>query len=407
MKSNFITRALLLCLLIAFNILAFAQQPNRPPQPQADFYIALEEIPTPITPLANDTDPDGDNLNWRPLNGPFNGRLDTLFNGTIVYIGDLNYFGPDFIFYRVCDDGTPIRCAFSTITINVVNVNDRPVAVSDTFTINEDQTALLNVLQNDLDVDNDPLEIRTITTPPQQGAATIVNNRIQYTPAENYYGTDVLRYRVCDTSFNPLTSCAQAFVYITVLPVNDAPVAVTDSAYINIKETTQVEVSVLGNDFDIEEDSLKLTQVFAGNGFSQQAILSFDSNGVVSISSQSCGRDTVYYVVCDYQDCDTGNILLEVYCPYNEDEDLILLPEGFSPNGDGLNDVLVFKNAEVLKPIKLQVFNRFGTIVFESADYQNNWDGTHRNEPLPDGTYFYQLELPSGKKRVNYLMLNR
>ena len=52
----------------------------------------------------------------------------------------------------------------------------------------------------------------------------------------------------------------------------------------------------------------------------------------------------------------------------------IFIPEGFSPNGDGINDYFVIKGADKYV-INLQVFNRWGNKVYESQHYINNWDG--------------------------------
>jgi gliding motility-associated-like protein len=72
--------------------------------------------------------------------------------------------------------------------------------------------------------------------------------------------------------------------------------------------------------------------------------------------------------------------------------DIIVKPVNvFTPNGDGVNDFLRFDLLEVLGG-KLQVFNRWGEKIFESADYQNDWDGGDYKA----GTYFYILEIFDG-----------
>ena len=38
------------------------------------------------------------------------------------------------------------------------------------------------------------------------------------------------------------------------------------------------------------------------------------------------------------------------------------------------------------------MYNRYGSKVFESQDYKNDWDGTYKNKPLPDGTYYYVID---------------
>ena len=82
------------------------------------------------------------------------------------------------------------------------------------------------------------------------------------------------------------------------------------------------------------------------------------------------------------------------------------IPEGFSPNGDGINDVLVIRGAQNFPNNKLTVFNRWGDKVFTSNAYKNTWDGTSQIElgiggnELPIGTYFYILDLGNGSKAM-------
>ena len=49
---------------------------------------------------------------------------------------------------------------------------------------------------------------------------------------------------------------------------------------------------------------------------------------------------------------------------------------------------------------RITIFNRWGYLVFKREEYKNNWDGTHENQPLPDGVYFYILEI-EGKTAQN------
>lgn len=65
--------------------------------------------------------------------------------------------------------------------------------------------------------------------------------------------------------------------------------------------------------------------------------------------------------------------------------------EAFTPNGDGLNDLWLVTKGYCLKRAKVQVFNRYGAMVFQSEDYKNNWAGTYEGKPLADGTYYYLI----------------
>jgi gliding motility-associated-like protein len=73
--------------------------------------------------------------------------------------------------------------------------------------------------------------------------------------------------------------------------------------------------------------------------------------------------------------------------------DKIIIPNVFTPNGDGNNDFFVVKNLQLGKaPIK--IYNRWGKIVFESTGYNNDWNGKNVN----DGVYYYILENPKDEK---------
>jgi len=75
------------------------------------------------------------------------------------------------------------------------------------------------------------------------------------------------------------------------------------------------------------------------------------------------------------------------------------IPEGYSPNGDGINDLFVIVGINYYPENTIIIFNRWGDKVFEASPYQNTWDGTSTigirmgGNELPIGTYFYLLDL--------------
>jgi gliding motility-associated-like protein len=81
------------------------------------------------------------------------------------------------------------------------------------------------------------------------------------------------------------------------------------------------------------------------------------------------------------------------------------LPNVFTPNGDGANDLFIpFKNWRFVERIELQIFNRWGNLVFETQDPDINWNGTNRSgDELADGTYFYVCKVY--EKRVEGVVL--
>ncbi len=92
--------------------------------------------------------------------------------------------------------------------------------------------------------------------------------------------------------------------------------------------------------------------------------------------------------------------------------DDLVIPEGFSPNGDNKNDVFVIKDIEKWEA-SLRVYNRYGHLVYFAENYQNNWDGSASQNSyfaatgLPDGTYYYALKLKDGRQKISFLILQR
>ena len=91
------------------------------------------------------------------------------------------------------------------------------------------------------------------------------------------------------------------------------------------------------------------------------------------------------------------------------------IPQGLSPNGDGMNDCLVLDHLEASDDIvKAEIYNRYGVKVFELNDYTNQWCGqdassgdSSSNDLLPVGTYFYVIQFNSGKKPItSWIYLN-
>ena len=76
-------------------------------------------------------------------------------------------------------------------------------------------------------------------------------------------------------------------------------------------------------------------------------------------------------------------------------------PTVITPNLDGKNDIFVIDYLDQLYPeCRVTVFNRWGSVVYESVGYEDPWNGTFKGEELPMGTYFYKIELNDDKATV-------
>ncbi len=73
-------------------------------------------------------------------------------------------------------------------------------------------------------------------------------------------------------------------------------------------------------------------------------------------------------------------------------------PKLLTPNGDGFYDTWVVLNCTSIKAVKVNVYNRWGGLVYTNNVYRNQWDGTYNGKPLPDGTYYYVIEVEEPNK---------
>jgi gliding motility-associated-like protein len=147
------------------------------------------------------------------------------------------------------------------------------------------------------------------------------------------------------------------------------------------------------------DGSIDLT-VFDGSG---NFTYDWSNGGTTSDLSGLAGG--VYTVnVTDEQGCTvTDSITLK-------EPEAIKLPNGFTPNGDGFNDSYVIKGIQGYPGNKVNIFNRWGNLVYSTQDYQNNWGGVSNDgNLLPDGTYFIVVDLnKEGTENVkNYIDLRR
>ncbi len=86
----------------------------------------------------------------------------------------------------------------------------------------------------------------------------------------------------------------------------------------------------------------------------------------------------------------------------------IIIPNVITPNGDATNQYFYIKNLDKFPGSKLDIYDRWGKIVYESSDYQNNWEGlSSSGAKLSDGVYYYILYLSTGKKYPGFVQLIR
>jgi hypothetical protein len=175
-----------------------------------------------------------------------------------------------------------------TCTFYNEDINDPPFAMNDSYTINEDTPTLLSVLDNDNDVDGDGLTIFSVGNF-NNGLPQIQGSQILFTPTLNFNGAASFTYTISD---GDLTDTA--LVEIDVLPVNDPPVAVNDSAVTD--EDTPVVIDVKSNDSDPDGDTttiIIISNATNGNATTDGATATYTPNAGFS------GVDAFTYALQD------------------------------------------------------------------------------------------------------------
>jgi VCBS repeat-containing protein len=180
----------------------------------------------------------------------------------------------------------------STVTVNVSPVNDSPMAAPDAFTTAED-TALVvaapGVLANDTDIDGPGLQAVRVSGPSHGTLILDASGSLRYSPAVNYYGSDLFWYKVSDgTSFS-----TAAVVNLTITPVNDAPTGITltggfvpENAPVGTEVgslTTQDPETTIGFSYSLSGEGAGVVELFNVNHLRTKAGLDFEARSTYTL----------------------------------------------------------------------------------------------------------------------------
>lgn len=175
-------------------------------------------------------------------------------------------------------------------------------------------------------------------------------------------------------SHAPSISVNQAGIYNLTVTVDGC----SNSDTVELKELSPPSVG-LGRDTilcNADELEIKLPSrdgnYLWSNGERGQTITISEPGTYWVVISNKCGKagDTI---TVDFGVCNVG------------------LPTGFSPNGDGINDVL-YVRGQGITTLELQLYNRWGQLIFETTDQKKGWDGTFNGQPQPMDAYAYVLK---------------
>lgn len=96
--------------------------------------------------------------------------------------------------------------------------------------------------------------------------------------------------------------------------------------------------------------------------------------------------------------CDTGAVIIDVMLDPLDPG--VYVPDGITPNGDGVNDRLIIEGIENHEENELLIFDRWGNLIFQASPYKNSWEGNYNNVGLPEGAYYYVLKTDVTNKKT-------
>ena len=222
---------------------------NHPPVADPQSVSTPEDTPLAITLTGSDLD--GDPILFFIATPPSNGSLSGA-PPNVTYTPFANSSGLDSFTFEVEDDS--LISPPATVTIDVLPVNDPPIAHDKTVTT--PTNAALPVILTGSDIEGDPLTFG-VGTGPANGALTGVPPNLSYLANPGYTGPDSFTYTANDGA----ASSSAATVSITVTSVNYAPVAVADSSATD--EDIAISIAVLSND-DLGDEPTTITSVTQG-----------------------------------------------------------------------------------------------------------------------------------------------
>ncbi|WP_228850716.1 gliding motility-associated C-terminal domain-containing protein [Aegicerativicinus sediminis] len=174
----------------------------------------------------------------------------------------------------------------------------------------------------------------------------------------------------------------------------------------NVIEVPTPEIIEGGNEFCSFDDPTIAS--LSGNLVDSQSVVWYDTaeGGTILSENESLIDGRTYYGVYNLKTCESFQRLV-VTVSVLDCEKLLIIPDGFSPNGDGINDNFTIVNLREYYPnFNLKIFNRYGNWLYTGNINKDDWDGrsdadsTLGSGTAPTGVYFYILDFNDGERKT-------
>ncbi|MDO5977224.1 gliding motility-associated C-terminal domain-containing protein, partial [Flavivirga jejuensis] len=312
-----------------------------------------------------------------------------------------------------CDEATPLNGGTPTNSNDFCSYNPADV------------TQVPSIAWNNADCDGDGVTNGDELTPPDGESATDPHDPCSYRPSDITIAVttttdctaelevtkladapdiklgDEIRYTIEVENTGNVTLTSINLVD-TFTDINGSPLTLTEEPVFDDADLGSEEGTLLVGEIATYTATFEITQ---------QAINSGGVRNSVEASGISPSFETITDTSDDGDDVD-GNTLDD---PTETALGCLIVLNEFSPNGDGVNDFLIINCIENYSNNRLEIYNRWGNIVYKKTGYNNEFDGTSNGrttiqgtDKLPVGTYYYVLDLGEGSKpKVGWIYINR
>jgi len=325
----------------------------------------------------------------QPVNGAATAVVDNALNSLcITFDPDPNFIGSDSVCVTVCDQG-PL-CYTLIVPIEVIPLNDPPLAIND---INNTQVNIPtwgNVLTNDSDPDGNNISVNTTPISVSDGTVTIdTSGQYTFVPDPGFIGDASFEYEVCDDG-DPV-GCDTLRALIAVVDVsnddNNEVTGIPDNFY--TEDDAPLTADLLSNDSDPDDDAITINTTPVSVPTNGTLVINADGTFLYTPLAGFYGVETFSYQVCDDGtplDCDIvpvtitileGNGLNDVYATDDSnigEEDETLTGDVTLNDNDPENGVLTVATTPLVAPINgTLTLNTNGTYSYQpDADFTGN-----------------------------------
>lgn len=426
---------------------------NNPPLAVDDsFDVYCSDLTGSLTD--NDSDPDLNEIqiNTTPVKLPLYGEVTIAADGSFTYVPDKNFTGVDSFVYQICDNGLPGLCDTATVYITKYPDNDCD-GVSDMDDIDDDNDGILDVVEGLIDMDGDGLSDNGDEIDTDQDRIPdyldidsdddgIVDNiegqeEGKYIPptgidSNNDGWDDVYDPNYGGYYFDPVDTDGDSMPdYLDLDSDNDHVFDFIEGHDIDangIPDVTRIFTDSDGDGLDDIYDTVDgWNNPFNAIG-SNAPLQDFDQDGTRDWRDTNDEDDEFMTKDEDLNndgDYSNDDLDLDGYPEYL-DKTLdceLFIPEGFSPNDDGVHDYFQILCIQKYPNARLMIFNRNGDKLFDKEHYGNLdvwgtnanawWWGTSEHKwtigrigGLPAGNYMYVVELGNGKVKNGTVMVS-